>query len=87
MKRRYYSSRTKPRSLTLEEFYWKFQNLYLLFRDKDYFKNKTGITKEHLPDAILHEAALYLSFQPFLITKWTPDNITEDHIFDTLEFL
>ena len=87
MTRRYYSSRTKPKSLTVDELYRKLQNLYLLFRDRDYFKNKTGITTKNLPDAILHEAALDLTFQPFPITKWLPENITEDHIFDALEFL
>ena len=43
MTRRYYSSRTKPRSLTLEELYWKLQNLYLMFYKKDFFKGKAGI--------------------------------------------
>lgn len=85
--RRYYSSRNKPRSLKLEELYWKFQNLYLLFRDQDYFKGKAGITKTDLPDAIKHEAAVALTFQPFPITKWSQENITEDHVFDVLEFL
>lgn len=87
MTRRYYSSRTKPRSLTLEELYQKLQYLYLLFRDKDFFKGKAGITKDNLPEAIKHEAALKLSFQPFPVTKWSPECITEDHIFDALEFL
>lgn len=50
-------------------------------------EEKTGITKITLPDEIKHEASLALSFQPFPITKWSPDEITEDHIFDTLEFL
>jgi hypothetical protein len=87
MARRYYSSRSKPKSLNLEELYQKLQNLYLLFADKDYFKNHAGITKNHVPEALLHEAALDLTFQPFPITKWSSDSITEDHIFDTLEFL
>ncbi len=87
MTRRYYTSRTKPKSLTVGELYQKLQRLYLLFRDKDYFKNKAGISKGNLPNSILHEAALELTFQPFPITKWLPEIITEDHIFDTLEFL
>jgi len=87
MIRRYYSSRTKPRSLTLEELYQKIQHLYLLFRNKDYFKGKAGITKNDLPDAIEHEAAIVLNFQLFPITKWPREDITEDHLFDTLEFL
>ena len=87
MTRRYYSSRNKLRSLTLEELYQKLQYLYLLFRDKDFFKGKSGITTNYLPEAIKHEAALDLGFQVFPITKWSLDDITEDHIFDSLEFL
>jgi len=40
-----------------------------------------------LPDAIQNEAAIALSFQPFPITKWEAEDISEDHIFDTIEFL
>ena len=87
MTRRYYSARTKPKNITLEELYEKLQSLYHLFRDKDFFKEKAGITSSHLPEAIMHEASLDLSFQPFPITKWSLDKITEDHIFDILEFL
>jgi hypothetical protein len=87
MTRRYYSSRNKPKNITLEELYQKLQVLYLLFRDKDFFKGKAGITKENLSDAVMHEAVLDLGFQPFPITKWSPENITEDRIFDALEFL
>jgi hypothetical protein len=86
MARRYYSSRNQPSSLTLEDLYWKLRNLYLLFREGDYFKNKAGITGAVLPNKIQHAAAA-LDFQPFPITKWTEDNITEDHIFDAMEFL
>jgi hypothetical protein len=87
MTRRYYSSRTNPQSLTLDELYWKLKNLYLLFRNKDYFKKKAGITEKMLPDAILHEAAVALTFQPFPLTNWEDLEITEDHVFDAIEFL
>jgi hypothetical protein len=87
MTRRYYSSRNKPKSLTLEELYQKLRHLYLLFRDKDFYKGEAGITQFNLPEAIKQEAALELSFHPFPVTKWSLENITEDHIFDTLEFL
>jgi hypothetical protein len=89
MTRRYYSSRKQPGGLTLEELYEKLQNLYLLFRDKDYFKGRAGITSISLPDTIKHEAALALRFYPFPIDEW-PDHgveVTEDHVFDALEFL
>jgi len=87
MTRRYYSSRANPKNLTLSELYWKLQNFYLLFRDKDYFKGKAGITNTQLPDSIKHKAAVAFTFQPFPITKWQADDITEDHIFDVIEFL
>lgn len=87
MSQRYYTSRNNPKALTIEVLYWKLQHLYLFFRDKAYFKGKAGITGTDLPDSIKHKAALSLSFQPFPITKWNTDDITEDHIFDVIEFL
>jgi hypothetical protein len=89
MTRRYYSSRTNPArsGLTLEELYWKLHNLYLIFCNKDYFKGKAGITEYNLPDAIKNEAALALSFELFPITEWPKQDITEDYIFDAIEFL
>jgi hypothetical protein len=87
MSRRYYSSRKNPGSLTLESLYFRFQNLYLYFRGKDYFKQHAGITKDSLPDEVQQEAMIYFDFQAFPITKWAVEDITEDHIFDVLEFL
>lgn len=75
MTRRYYSSRTKPGSLTLEGLYRKLQNPYLMFRDKDFFEGKTGITRTGLPDSIKHEAGVALDFQPFPIDTWFPVNL------------
>ena len=85
--RRYYSSRKRPGGLTIEALYSKLQNLYMLFRDRDYFKGNAGITKTDLPDAIKHEAAIALTFQFFPITEWSEQDMTEDHVFDALEFL
>ncbi|MHB8527612.1 MAG: hypothetical protein ACYDD2_15870 [Candidatus Acidiferrales bacterium] len=53
----------------------------------DYFKERVGITTHGVPDGIKHEASLALTFQPFPVTNWNPDEVTEDHIFETLEFL
>ncbi len=85
--RRYYSSRTSNRSLSVEELYWKLRNLYLFFRKNNYFRQKAGITENYVPDSIEHKAAIVLSFQPFPITKWPDFQITEDCIFDVIEFL
>jgi hypothetical protein len=87
MIRKYYSSRNNPKILNLSYLYWKFQHLYCFFRDKDFFKSKADITKTNLPDSIKHEAAIALNFQPFPITEWKEDKITEDNLFDTIEFL
>jgi hypothetical protein len=88
MYRRYYSSRKKGLgSLTIEQLYSKLQNVYILFRDKDYFKGSAGITATEVPDSIKCEAAVVLTFQPFPIAEWTKPDITEDHIFDAIEFL
>ena len=40
-----------------------------------------------MPNSALYDAALALDFQPFPIHKWDSDEITEDHIFDMIEFL
>ncbi len=87
MTRRYYSARTNPGGLTLDELYWKLQNLFLMFRDNDFFKGRAGITGNTLPNAIKYKAAVALTFQLFPITDWSAEDITEDHIFDALEFL
>jgi hypothetical protein len=40
-----------------------------------------------LPDSIKYEAAILLGFPAFPIIKWETQYVTEDHIFDTIEFL
>ncbi len=87
MARRYYSSRTSSKKLTISELHDRLQHLYLLFRDRDFFKKKAGITSTDIRDGIKHKAALAIGFQPFPITKWDINDITEDHIFDVMEFL
>ncbi|MCU1336046.1 MAG: hypothetical protein JWO19_1627 [Bryobacterales bacterium] len=58
----------------------------MFFREKDYFKEKAGITTNDVPNAIKHEAAVALPFTLFPVTKWPPADITEDHVFDAIEF-
>jgi len=41
----FYSSRNLSKSLSLDELYVKLQHLYLLFRDRDFFKERAGITR------------------------------------------
>jgi hypothetical protein len=87
MARRYYSSRTHPGILTIEQLHGKLISLYQLFRDKDYFKEKAGIIGAIVPEAIKHEASIALNFQLFPVEVWFAQDRTEDHIFDALEFL
>jgi hypothetical protein len=87
MTRRYYSSRKQPGSLTIDQVHLKLVSLYLLFRDKDYFKDKAGITGTTVPDAIRREAAIALNFRLFPVEGWFAQDCTEDHVFDALEFL
>jgi hypothetical protein len=89
MTKRYYSSRSSAKKLTVKELYQKLQHLYLLFQNTDYFKDKAGISvpDPEIPDHIKHRAALALDFQPFPIEEWKEDEITEEHVFDVIEFL
>jgi hypothetical protein len=87
MARPYYSRRKKPGSLSLELLYVKLQNLYFKFRDGDYFLELAHIDKNNLPKSVLYDAALALDFQPFPLHQWAWDDLTEEHIFDMIEFL
>lgn len=87
MARKYYSSRNKPKSISLEDLFLKLKNLFSLFENQDYFKEKAGITRQNIPDNIKYEAAIALNFQPFPIDRWYIEDLTEDNIFDVIEFL
>ncbi len=87
MVKRYYSSRTRHKKLTIEELYHRLQHLYLFFRNKDYFKGKARITSTYVPEEFKHKIALAIGFQAFPITKWDYFDISEDHIFDVIELL
>ncbi|TGL19734.1 hypothetical protein EHQ47_16695 [Leptospira bourretii] len=85
--KKYYSSRNKSSTLTEEDLYQKVKSLYSLFLEKDYFKNLAKITKKGIPQDIILEADLKLSFQPFPIEKWENEKITETNLFDLIEYL
>jgi hypothetical protein len=84
--RPYYSDRKNRKQLSIYELYEKLKNLYLLFKEDEYFK-EAGIQGGEIPKQIEYKASLSISFQPFPITAWDESDITEDHIFDTIEFL
>lgn len=86
MTRRYYSSRNKPKDLTVGDLHWKLHHLCLMFRDKNFFKEKTGINEIDVPNGIKYEAAVALNFQPFPFSECSAADVTEDHVFDVIEF-
>lgn len=62
--------------------------MFSLFRERDYFKGRAGITDTgEIPAEIRHEAAVAFTFELFPIAEWAEPDVTEDHIFDALEFL
>ena len=85
--RKYYSSRTKKRRITTSDLYRKLQLVYLYFAERDYFREKTGGSGTKIPDQFKFKAGFVLKFQPFPMTNWELRNITEDNIFDVIEFL
>lgn len=87
MNRKYYSSRTNSKALTIDDLYFKFKNIYLLFREKDYFLEKIGLSGKDVPDKTMYDVAIKLSFQPFPIERWDSPLINEDCIFDIIEYL
>lgn len=90
MPRPLYRSRHKSVTLTVQELHNKLVHLYLLFRDRHFFKQKMGITEADLPDAVMHKAAARLRLSrcdPFPIERWVAVDTTDDNVFDMIEFL
>lgn len=84
----YYSSRKHPKNLTAAELHQRLSSLFFLFRDRDFFKEKTTLARTGgFPESLNHEAVIFLGIRPFPLHRWTNEEITEDHIFDTIEFL
>jgi hypothetical protein len=84
--RRYFSARKGKPSVSAGEAKWRLESLYILFRNKDYFKEKLRVEKRDT-DTLAREAVVFLGFRAFPISQWDPEDITEDHIFDVIEFL
>jgi len=85
--RQYYTSRLKMRELDATGLYEKLRHFYLYFRDRDYFKEKMGVTSDNFPERTRSKAAMALKFQIFPLESWQPGDIVEEKIFDAIEFL
>ena len=84
--KKYYSSRNNKQKIALSELHSRLNSMYLYFKDKDFFKENTKIYANELPDSINNKAGMLLGFKPFPIDQWEK-NVSEDKIFDVIEFL
>jgi len=88
MKRQYYSQRTNPKKLTLIGVCIKFTSVYELLAEKDYFKEELDIRRGvSVSEEAKHNAIIELDFQPFPIDEWDDKKLTEENLFDTIEYL
>ncbi len=92
MTRKYFASRNNQQKISIDQLYEKLQNLYFLFREKDFLKEKAKINSHEsdtkwVPESIMRIAAIKLNFSPFPIDEWNPQDINEENIFSCIEFL
>jgi hypothetical protein len=86
--RPYYKSRKLRESLSEFELYFRIQSLFEIFRQKDYFKEKTGISAElGKTSSLNHEANFHFGFNAFPLDQWQSDDVTFDNLFSIVEFL
>lgn len=85
--RRYFSSRKGKEPISLRAAHWRLQNLYALYRDKEYFKQKLDTRRNVTSEELKKEAVVRLGFSAFPLNDWPLEDKTEDHIFDVIEFL
>lgn len=86
-KRMYYSTRNNKKTVDVHQLYKQLQSLFLYYQNKDYFKEKLSITSFHISEDANHKAMFEIKFMPFPIKKWDRLDVTEENIFDTIEFL
>ena len=83
----YFSSRKRKEPISPKDAHWRLISLFALYRDRDYFKEKLNASRNFTSVDLEREAVLRLGFSAFPLDHWTNTDITEDHIFDVLEFL
>lgn len=86
MTRQYFSDRNSPKPLSLKELYRKLVHLCLYFQNLGYFEFAIGNASDGFTAEFQHKAALALNFNPLPIDQWPNTAVTEDNIFDTIEF-
>ncbi len=62
-------------------------SIFTHFHKKDYFKEKLGVNCNDNPADANNLANILLGLTPFPLNKWLESDISENNIFDILEFL
>ena len=84
----YYSRRNKPKPISLGELHMRISALVEDFINKDFFKEKLGITETTSNfDTINRKSVTQIGFHIFPIKNWLLSQIEKNRIFDTIEFL
>ncbi len=68
--KKYYSSRIKGSSIDFDKLFELVRTTYYYFRDKDYFKEKLGITYNNIPDHAKSKSAIALRENILPIKDW-----------------
>ena len=87
MTRKYFSSRNDNKSITIIELHSRLLSIFAHFHKKDYFKEKLGVSCNDNPSDANNLANILLGFTPFPLQTWLKTDVSENNIFDTLEFL
>ena len=85
--RRYYSARKAQKTISPSEAHWRLDHLFTLFRGRDYFRAKLGISGDDTPKSLVSESVIKLGFKAFPLSSWEDSDKTETNIFDVTEFL
>jgi hypothetical protein len=85
--RLYFSSRKRKEPISPKDAHLRLLNLFVLYRDRDFFKQKLKASRYATSDDLEREAVLRIGFSAFPLDRWTNEEMTEDHIFDVVEFL
>lgn len=87
MVKKYYSSRSAKKRISVDELYLRFKNFYLYFEKNGYFNEKAKISPDSFNESMRYDAGIKLGFNFFPVTEWDILNRTESNIFDGLEYL
>jgi hypothetical protein len=87
---KYYSSRNGKKEISIEDLHSRVVSLFNHFHSANYFEQKLGLAKNDNAELVSNLAHFHVGskeFFPFPLSSWSEVNMSEENIFDTLEFL